>query len=251
MFIRLFGSIINLRWEVICITSLILYSHLISLRRFLYRPFTKRLPLIHIIGDSHIFSFTGQSFYIHYIPLATAHNLIKEISGSNSRNKILKILGKIKNPQEKLIILVFGEIDCRIQIYNHYHRRGRKITMKRLIRQTVKNYGQFVSQLRNKKMNVALLNVLPPGEQSNIYNFPYYADRRIRWNITKQFNKQLQNWCRRHQIPFIAIFDKLVDTNSKRKQVYSLDEVHYNNLSKILLRYIQRDRHLSNFLKGF
>jgi len=67
--------------------AIYLYKICWSLYRFLYsRLFNK--PLVHIIGDSHIFSFTqSKSFVIHPIGPATQRITLKRIKALQTQIK--------------------------------------------------------------------------------------------------------------------------------------------------------------------
>lgn len=238
----------KIRWEMIYLSKLILYSYIIRLKQYFFTLLGKT-PKIHIIGDSHVFSLVQKNACIHYIGAATAHNLIKKDSLNKSNEKIHKLLGKIKTSNQKLLILVFGEIDCRLHIYYQYKKQASKTTIEKLISQTIQNYGEFILELKQDNFNLAVFNAVPQGEQPNLYKFPNYASRKIRCLITVEFNRQLKKWCKQHKIYFIDVFNELSDNDGHRKKIYKLDRVHFNTkLSTVLFKYLERDASLSQFL---
>ena len=88
---------------------------------FLSKLYSK--PLIHIIGDSHIFSFKEIDLFItHHLGPVTAYNLYSQSSSTKSNAKLCKILTKI-NRNRDIVVMGFGEIDSRIHIYNQLHEK--------------------------------------------------------------------------------------------------------------------------------
>lgn len=183
--------------------------------------------LIHIAGDSHVFSFTNPLFRIHYLGPATAYGLKNVNSKTESRERLIRIAQSLS--KGSTLILVFGEIDSRIQIFNQYMKQRKKINLVSLISQTVDRYTSVVKEISQLPIRIFIFNVLPPGEQSNIYNYPFYADRKTRLYITREFNRQLKFWCERDNIVFIDIFNSLINSDNTRIKDLVLDKVHYNN----------------------
>lgn len=72
-----------------------------------------------------------------------------------------------------------------------------------------------------------VLNVLPPGEQSNIYNVDNYPSRNTQLEIAQLFNKALEEFCLQENIIFLSIFDKLLNSKKERIKKYIYDDVHY------------------------
>ena len=87
---------------------------LILVQQFFRKVFKKKI--ITVIGDSHSLLFQNPLFKIKYIGPATAFKLGYKDSTTQSRKKIIKILNGIS--PSSTVLLVFGEIDCRLHIYN-------------------------------------------------------------------------------------------------------------------------------------
>lgn len=190
------------------------------------------LPTVHVIGDSHSLLFNDPLFQIHYVGPATAYNLISNSSTNHSKQKIYEILKKLPKNKKNILLFVFGEIDCRIHIYKIS--KERKVSLKNVIRDTATTYINNIKDF-NKKFNhiqVVIFNVLPQGEQANYYQVKYYSSRKTRMMITRELNILLEKFCKKNTIPFIKVFDKLVDSKDERKKEFIFDEVHFN--SKII-----------------
>jgi lysophospholipase L1-like esterase len=73
-----------------------------------------------------------------------------------------------------------------------------------------------------------VFNILPQGEQGNIYNVPYYASRDKRTAIAAKMNKMLKFYSEKEKYKFIDINNKLIDSTGRRKKEYIFDDVHFN-----------------------
>lgn len=189
-------------------------------------------PVIHVIGDSHSLLFQHHLIKIHYLGAVTAFNLINNNSTSKGREKLFQAISKIRNKKD-IILLVFGEIDCRIHIYYQHNKSKGKISMRSLIRNTAQNYIEAANEIKKLGFQVAVFNVMPPGSQKNIYKYPYYAPWETRLKITKMMNEELNKLCKQNNIHFINIYDSLVNPDhlsekKYRKKEYIFDSVHLN-----------------------
>lgn len=192
------------------------------------------LPVIHVIGDSHSLLFQSPLFHIHYIGPATAFNLKSDTSSTKSKQKIYSILSSL--PQNSIVLFVFGEIDCRIHIYDKSIKG--KISISKSIQHTIASYDEFISTVKKgfPSLIFAVFNIVPPGEQNNIYHIKNYASYLQRLSITQEVNIFINDFCKKNDIVFIDIFNRLID-QKKRIQKYIFDDVHYN--SKIVPFVIQ------------
>lgn len=185
-------------------------------------------PIIHVIGDSHSLLFQHEIFQIHHVGPATAFKLSSHESTTQSAQKIESLLNKLSTRSKSYLLFVFGEIDCRI----HINKASKKenISLEQAISNTVDTYGKFLLEIQEKfpQSVIMVLNVLPAGEEKNIYNVKHYPSRDLHLTIVKNFNKQLENFCKSTKIIFIHVFDELIDKKEKRIKEYIFDPVHYN-----------------------
>lgn len=184
--------------------------------------------VIHAIGDSHTLFLQSEIFEIHHIGPATAFKLNSKKSTTGSNEKIFTILDDLSNKKNILILFVFGEIDCRIHI--NKARVEKKISLKKAILDTTSAYSYFLKTVKKTfpQIEICVLNVLPSGEQANIYKAKNYLKREDQLKVVTEFNKSLKSICRRLSIDFIEIFGELLDKNNNRKHEYIFDDVHYN-----------------------
>jgi len=198
---------------------------LILVQQFFRKVFKKKI--ITVIGDSHSLLFQNPLFKIKYIGPATAFKLGYKDSTTQSRKKIIKILNGIS--PSSTVLLVFGEIDCRLHIYNVH--RKKNIPLDKVISSTVETYGDFIRYLMKKypKMTFVVCAIFPQGEQDNVYNVEFYATREKRQEITMKFNKKLRTTCDKSNIDFIDVWNRLVTSDGRRIKKYTFDEIHFNN----------------------
>lgn len=188
---------------------------------------------IHAIGDSHIRSFKNNNTFIVYQNWAgTAFKLSEE--GHKSILNILKILREEKiDKKNDILLLSFGEIDCRLHIYNVHKKDDIPINV--LIDKTVVNYGEMITRVKELGFRVSIYNVPPSQNVLNRWNILYFAPLDIRVQIVKEFNKKLNIFCKENTVLFIDIYSKISDENGVVLPEYSkfpiksrTDKTHLN-----------------------
>ncbi len=193
---------------------------------FLARLYSK--PLIHVIGDSHVFSFKKFDFFIiHHIGPATAYNLHSQSSTTKSNAKLCRILKKI-NKTRDFVVLVFGEIDSRIHIYNQYMKQGMVVSIPQLIDKTIQNYGLVIESIEKEGFNFFICGIPPASRQENIYHYPYYADEETRILISRKFNEKLKDFCARKNYQYLDLQSRFADKSGLISNTFDLDTIHLN-----------------------
>ncbi|HNX81534.1 MAG TPA: radical SAM protein [Candidatus Omnitrophota bacterium] len=184
-------------------------------------------PLIQVAGDSHIFTFKNKfPFIVHFLGSATMYNLNKEKSSTRSNEKLFAIARRI-NTKRDILMLVFGEIDCRIHIYNQFEKNNRKYSIPQLIQTTIAHYAQVLEKLTNQGIPFCVYGIPPASRQENFYKYPYYASMEERSKINKEFNTALKDFCKDKGYPYIDIYAYVTDENGFAKIEYLLpDTVH-------------------------
>ena len=184
-------------------------------------------PLIHVIGDSHADVFRGSMpFLAHHLGAATAYNLKKKNSTMKSNEKLFKIVDKVG--KKDIVMLCFGEIDCRIHIYYQHKKSNEKYTVSELIDRTISNYGDVMAQLKERGVNFFVYCVSQATKVGNEYNYPFYGTPEIRSQITRTFNERLKVFCEKNGHKFIDIYDKVADDDGFMLKEHAGDEVHLN-----------------------
>jgi lysophospholipase L1-like esterase len=189
------------------------------------------IPKVYVIGDSHTNVFNHSLlFLVYHIGPATAFNLINIRSSTDSYEKIKKILLTVKKGD--VVILVFGEIDCRIHIFYQFKKHQEKMSLSELIDKTVHNYGEYIKMLKKQGIELCICGITPVGEEKNIYNYPYYAERHVQSSIYNEFNSKLKSYCEYSGVQFLNIYPLTSDASGFLQKAYSDDGLHLN--AKIL-----------------
>jgi hypothetical protein len=203
-------------------------------------------PLIHVIGDSHSWSFKrNRSFIVHNIGPATAYNLVNENSTVQSNRKLFEIIRGI-DVKKDYVILVFGEIDCRVHFYNQHMKSGGKVSIDELMDRTIANYGEVLARLQSMDVKFMVYGVLPASKQifrfppyatENIKNelfsefqnnYPFLAPPEVRSTINRRFNQKLKAFCETQGYRYIDIYRVVADEKGLIKDEFAADEIHVN-----------------------
>jgi len=185
--------------------------------------------IIHVIGDSHLRPFLFRTpFLLHHISQATAYNLIKENSYSQSKKYLNSFLPAI-NKERDVLLLVFGEIDARVHIYLQYERNKRKTSIEELIDATVDRYGQTIVRLRDSGFAVSVQGIPPAAEKDFESDLPFLGSPEQRSKISQIFNGKLRGFCLKNEVPFIDMQSIAADEKGFMKKEYAADEVHLNS----------------------
>jgi hypothetical protein len=184
--------------------------------------------VIHVIGDSHLRPFVfKRPFSLHHISQATAYNLNKDDSFSQSKRYLNSFLPAI-NKQRDVLLLVFGEIDARVHIFLQYEKNNEKISIERLIEATVEKYGETIRRLKDEGFAVCVHGIPPAARKDFESNLPFLGSPEQRSQISRDFNRKLGALCRRSGVTFIDMQSIAADENGFMKKEYAADEVHLN-----------------------
>ena len=218
-----------------------------SLWAFLVDAFTifyaraRNKPLIYVVGDSHVVPFRGSMpFLAHHLGAATAYNLVKKNSSTKSNEQLFKIIKKLGN--KDIVMLSFGEIDCRIHIYYQHKKSDERYSISDLIDRTISNYGEVMAQLKERGVNFCVYCVSPAAKVGNEYKYPFYGTPEVRSQINRTFNEKLKAFCQKNDYRFIDIYDKVVDENGFMLKEYAGDEIHLNRKAVGLVRAELREK---------
>lgn len=192
-------------------------------------------PLIHVVGDSHVVPFQGSMpFLAHHLGAATAYNLNRKNSTTKSNEQLFKVINKLD--KKDIVMLSFGEIDCRIHIYYQHKKSNGKYSIDELIDRAIANYGQVMAQLKERRVNFCVCCVSPATAVGNEYKYPFYGTPEERSQINRMFNEKLRAFCEKNGYAFIDIYDAVTDKDGLMLKEYASDDIHLNKKAVGLVR---------------
>jgi lysophospholipase L1-like esterase len=194
--------------------------------RSLIRSRITSKPAIYVVGDSHTGMFhKTRPFIVHWLGPATAYKLKDPESTTRSNKRLFRVLNQIVKHRDK-VLLVFGEVDCRVHIYNQFIRSNRKISMEELIDNTIENYGVVLRQIDEMGIDFYVASVPPAARERNILRVPNYPPPEVRCFINRAFNEKLSDYCEKHGYRFIDAYSKVVDKEGFIVDEFSEDGTH-------------------------
>jgi hypothetical protein len=213
---------LSLRWRNIVL-------RLVHLRCLIRARFARK-PAVHVIGDSHTGIFRRKKpFIVHWLGPATAHNLKSPKSTTMSYKKLKGILNHLI-AEGDMVLLLFGEVDCRIHIYNRYVLSGGSRTLEEVVDDTVNRYGEVLDEINKMGIDFHVGCVTPGGTEGNVFGVPNYPPPEMRPVINRVFNERLQHYCCAHGYSFIDVYSAVVDEEGFIKTEYrSQDGTHLND----------------------
>ena len=184
--------------------------------------------LVHFIGDSHVSAYShGRYFLTHHIGPATAYMLSSPSSTTHSNEKLFLELGKI-NKKRDVVVLVFGEVDCRMHIYKQFVKNGGTISITDLIDKTISRYKCTLKQVDEAGYTFFVYGIVPAASQENIWGTQFYPDCKTRLIINSEFNEQLKSFCAKNTYHFLDVQSKFTDESGFISKYFSTDGLHLN-----------------------
>ena len=159
--------------------------------------------MIHIIGDSH-----AGSLHKH-LPRAILHSLGDLTAYQLPKREVEIIAECMKSHYYDRIILSFGEVDCRVHLFDNDN-----------IKECVDRYMSVVDKIDRR---VILLVPVPINHEK--IKGPYKGNREERNNIAREFTRLLKE----HRYPVIDLYDVLID-----KPDYYEDDIHMGPNAPVL-----------------
>jgi len=196
--------------------------------------------IVYVIGDSHSCFFYGSDlnpipypgFKVYYIGSALAYNLIERDTTTRGSEQIFNILNNKISAGSK-VLLVFGEIDCRYQIFKAAEKQN--VPVKQVMEECVRRYVSFAKEIKARGYDVMVWGVVASQPDTIDIN-PLHcrlgtcAERNI---LTRQFNDRLEYLLAEESIKFASIFEQLVDyANETKDELYLADKLHLSQKVK-------------------
>ena len=194
-----------------------------------------RVPVVHAIGDSHANVLSGVwPFVVHHIGPVTAYNLASPSSTTQGRARLLDAL-RLADPHKDIVLLIAGEIDCRIHIYDRHVRSSHALSLEELARRTVMRYCVTIQMLRARGYRVAVQSAVGGVHEANIYGYPHFGDVVVRGHIAQLFNSDLEAWCRENEVDYVDLFSHVTDDRGVLNRSMASDGVHLNRQAALPL----------------
>jgi hypothetical protein len=206
---------------------------------------------LHCIGDSHCAFFLGYDHMPDEYPCVT-HGLFNNIfcyrlgpslaynafhfgTTTCTREKIEKILPGL-DKQKDIVLLSFGEIDCRAHILKQCQQSGKSLT--EVVAACVDNYWMLVEHVRSAGFRVVIWNAVYSAnfmELNPNLEYPYFGTVEQRNEATDCFNRMLANRSAESKICFLDMSKYLLDASGKMtNSAYYFDSIHLNQ--KLFIR---------------
>jgi lysophospholipase L1-like esterase len=200
--------------------------------------------IIHCIGDSHASFFSGRNdmqpewpgraknaiplFRAYRLGPVVAYNLCKTGTTTQGREKLFAVLSGI--PEKSIILLCFGEIDCRVHMIRQAELQNRDVL--EIANECANRYFSVIKEV-HKNFDVIVWNVIPSSRQNKIYDkeFPSYGTSAQRNMATSSFNAILNKLLQAEQVKALSIFDELLDEEGKTNQYYYGDDIHLSQMA--------------------
>ncbi|NTU70242.1 MAG: hypothetical protein HGB10_00220 [Coriobacteriia bacterium] len=180
---------------------------------------------IHVIGDSHVQLLGGvRPFVVTHIGPATAYNLREPHSSTGSHGRLRRALRSV-NRRTDVVILSFGEIDCRIHVYRAHMKSGGVSSMESIIETTVARYAEVVQALAVEGYRIVVHTVPGAARQDNYYGYDYYADAVTRAWIADRFNEQLRGMAARVGVELLDLYG-VTSTDGVIREDMTTDGTH-------------------------
>lgn len=193
---------------------------------------------IHCIGDSHITLFTGQdiippvypgisddtlaSFQTYRLGAVLAYNLREGGHTSQGREKLLSVLSTIATGSK--VMLVFGEIDVRTQLIKQAKLQKKSINW--VVKRCVARYFHVIAEVGTDYQ--VLVWATPPQSMTthSSNKFPTVGTGQERNAVARLFNAELKRLCDEYLVPFVSIFDAIVNADNETDMGYLFDTAH-------------------------
>lgn len=186
-----------------------------------------RDSLIYVVGDSHSLTFQNSyPFIVYHLGAATAFGLASEKSKTNSHEKIISIVKRVR--KNDFLMLSFGEIDCRQHVYRQMILKKMDSSYEVIVSGIIERYFNVINEILMKHKRLIIYGMPPTTRQGNVYKIDHYALPEIQYKIKGIFNNMMITNCKHNGIIYVNIFNKFCDSQGFISKEYSSDMIHLN-----------------------
>ncbi len=205
-----------------------------TLRRYTEEQFIRtcsRRKCIHIIGDSHaLYCFEGlDTAIIHPIGPCLMHRVGRDgLQCVDVRNWNVC--------DGDTVVFVFGEIDVRCHIGRISEEKN--VAVETIIQELAEKYCETIEQNRAffKNLRCVVVAVVPPSENRNNPDYPFFGKLHDRIAITTALNEALRKECAKRQILFLDCNEQYATPEGKLNPAKSDGHVHIHKQHNIVYR---------------
>jgi hypothetical protein len=142
-----------------------------------------------------------------------------------------------------IIVLSYGEVDCRCHIQIQINNGREEDT---IINELVEKYFQtIVNSIGNKNLRVIIVGVIPPTRQSEYeslngpitHEFPFVGTDKDRVRFTLKVNIQLEELANKHKYTYFNPYSYYTRVDGTLKHELSDGTVHLRDTSHFLERF--------------
>jgi lysophospholipase L1-like esterase len=196
---------------------------------------------IHCIGDSHSCFFSGNewiqpqwpdrssdvvpAFRSYHLGPVLAYNLCQTGTTTQGRELLFEVL-ETAVPAGSMVLLCFGEIDCRVHLLKQSQAQGRDAAD--VVAECVRRYLSAAREVAERGYDVAVWGVVAsqPSDEVRNPDYPVYGTCPQRNRVTRQFNETLGALADEFGVSVVSIFEQLVDSNDMTLSNWYMDECH-------------------------
>ncbi len=200
--------------------------------------------MLFVFGNSHVVTFCGSPPAGNKSPKIMTNKpqrnpenpnicsmfLGKGLVAYNFVNKHLpKVYAALKDvsadKSKDSCLLYIGEVDCRYYLAKRVLEGDDRETV---VKECVERFFETVKDMLEKGWRVAVAGSHPTTTEGHDEHpdHPHWGDCALRNAVCVEWNKQLKALCDGANVPFICIYDELVDENNITKMEYFVDYCH-------------------------
>jgi hypothetical protein len=196
--------------------------------------------MLYIYGDSHA-AVTFKNLPIDHKNYSQSSVTLFRIGRDTS---ILNFNPKEVVGQNDIIVLCWGEVDCRCHIQRQINAGRDEDT---IITELITAYSKAITTITNKDAQIILVAVIPPTKQHDYerihgpitHEFPFIGTDEDRVRFTCKVNTQLKELARTHAYTFFNPYDYYTLPDGTLNHALSDTMVHIGDNSHALERFLE------------
>jgi hypothetical protein len=206
--------------------------------------------MIHCIGNSHANMFTGsppgqmfQPTYGQHFSSTSIGPVIAYNFTEHHEAKCLEELSKIPVKPGDRVMLIVGEVDCRLHLPRRIATNNESIES--VVFECTNRFFRSVLNLKNRGYNMVTWCGHPSttdGHRDN-YDSPVWGDCLTRNKISIQWKKSLEALSLANSIPCVSIIDDMIKEDGLTDMSYFIDYCHLNSqkaLPLVINKFIEK-----------